>query len=575
MPAGSRYGRPRKIREIDMKLRQLSLAFCFAGLASLGCQAAEKEKPNFLIIIADDLGYSDIGSFGGEISTPNLDELASEGIRLTSFQTAPTCSPTRSMLLSGTDNHQAGLGNMGELLQEDQKGKPGYEGYLNQRVASLAEVMQDAGYATYTTGKWHLGRTEETSPKARGFDRSFILVQGGASHFDDQFAIISQDPKAIYREDGKQVEVPKGFFSSEFYTDRLIQYIEADRQENKPFFAVLSYTAPHWPLHAPDEWIDKYKGRYAEGYEALRQERLKRMQELGIVPAGIQPNLPMQGGLPSWDELTDEQRQREARSMEIYAAMVDNMDHHIGRLLDYLRKTGELDNTFILFMSDNGADGNSPIDLPGNREWMARDFDNSLENMGRKGSYIDYGAQWAQVGSTPFPYFKGFTAEGGITVPAIVWHPSLKARAGQIDRNHFHVMDVMPTLLEMAGIQQPGKKFRGREVQPIQGRSMLAALRGEAVPERAIGWELFGRRALRKGDWKMTWMSPPYGSGQWKLYNLANDPVEAYDLAEQEPAKLEEMLGEWESYVRRNNVLLGPVNIKYGFQTCLYEHCFK
>lgn len=556
-----------------MNLRQLSLALCFTGLASLGCQAAE--KPNFLIIVADDLGYSDLGSFGGEIETPNLDALANRGVRLTNFHTAPTCSPTRSMLLSGTDSHLAGLGNMGELTQDFQKGKPGYEGYLNQRVANLAEVLQDAGYSTYTTGKWHLGRTEELSPKARGFDRSFILVQGGASHFDDQKAIISVDPKAIYREDGKQVEAPKDFFSSEFYTDRLIDYIEQDKPSGKPFMAVLSYTAPHWPLHAPEQWIDKYQGRYAEGYEALRQQRLKRMQALGLVPAGIDANTPMESGLPSWEQLTEEQRQREARSMEIYAAMVDNMDHHIGRLMDYLRESGELDNTFVLFISDNGADGNSPIDLPGNREWMASDFDNSLENMGRKGSYVDYGAQWAQVGSTPYPFFKGFTSQGGVLVPAILSHASVREQAGQLNREVFHVMDVMPTILELAGVKHPGDRFRGREVVSMQGRSMLPALRGEAQPERAIGWELFGRRALRKGDWKMTWMTAPYGSGEWQLYNLASDPVEANDLAAAEPAKLAELKQDWEAYVQRNNVLLGPVKIKYGFETCLYEHCFK
>jgi arylsulfatase len=358
----------------------------------------------------------------------------------------------------------------------------------------------------------------------------------------------------------------------------MIQYIEsdkADKRKEKPFLAVLSYTAPHWPLHAPDQWIDKYQGRYAEGYEALRQQRLKRMQEQGIVPTGVSTNTPMASGLPTWEQLTEEQRQREARSMEVYAAMVDNMDHHIGRMLDYLRQTGQLDNTFVLFMSDNGADGNSPVDLPGNREWMASDFDNSLENMGRKGSYIDYGAQWAQVGATPFPFFKGFTSQGGTSVPVILKHASLKRQAGQINSGFFHVMDVMPTILELAGIKHPGDTFRGRNVQPMQGRSMLPGLHGEATPERAVGWELFGRRALRKGDWKMTWMTAPYGTAAWQLYNLAKDPVEANDLAQQEPAKLAELTQEWDDYVKRNNVLLGPVKIKYGFEICLYDHCIE
>ncbi|WP_256582335.1 arylsulfatase [Pseudomonas sp. MYb185] len=544
-----------------------------SALIGVSAQANDKQ-PNFLIIMADDLGYSDLGSYGGEIATPHLDALASEGLRLTSFHTAPTCSPTRAMLMSGTDSHIAGLGNMAELVQPFQVDQPGYEGYLNDRVASLAEVLQDGGYSTYTVGKWHLGRSEELSPKARGFDRSYILVQGGASHFDDQMAIISVDPKAIYREDGKQVSVPDGFFSSQFYTDKLIEYIEADRRSGKPFFGLLSYTAPHWPLHAPDEWLQKYEGRYAAGYEAIRQERLARMKQMGLVAADAAANVPMQGVLPDWEQLTDEQKLREARSMEVYAAMVDNMDHHIGRVIDYLKQTGEYDNTFILFLSDNGADGNSPLGLPGNDVWMKEAFDNSLENMGRKGSYIDYGAQWAQVSATPFPFFKGLTTQGGIQVPAIIRHPTV-SKPGSINNEVAHIMDVMPTLLDLAGIQPPPGTFRGREVAPLQGVSMLPLLQDKAMPERAIGWELFGRKALRKGDWKILNMSAPYGNADWQLYNLADDPTEATNLAASQPGKLKELLGDWDEYVARNNVLSGEFNIRYGFETCLFEYCFK
>lgn len=556
-----------------MKIRRLSWALCMSALISVSAQANEKQ-PNFLIIMADDLGYSDIGSYGGEIATPNLDSLASEGLRLSNFHTSATCSPTRSMLMSGTDSHIAGLGNMAELMQPFQQGQPGYEGYLNDRVANLAEVLQEGGYNTYTVGKWHLGRSEELSPNARGFDHSYILVQGGASHFDDQMAIISVDPKAIYREDGKQVSVPDGFFSTQFYTDKLIEYIEADRQNGKPFFGLLSYTAPHWPLHAPDEWLDKYEGRYAAGYEAIRQERLARMKQLGLVAANTDANVPMQGVLPDWEQLSDEQKRREARSMEVYAAMVDNMDHHIGRVIDYLKQTGEYDNTFILFISDNGADGNSPLGLPGNDVWMNEAFDNSLQNMGRKGSYIDYGAQWAQVSATPFPFFKGLTTQGGIQVPAIIRHPDV-SKPGSINAEVAHVMDVMPTFLELAGIQPPAGTFKGREVAALQGVSMLPMLQDKAMPERAIGWELFGRKALRKGDWKILNMSVPYGTAGWQLYNLADDPTETTDLAASQPEKLKELLGEWDEYVARNNVLSGEFNIRYGFETCLFEHCFK
>lgn len=555
-----------------MKFKHLALAALTCGLISATSHAAE--RPNFLIIMADDLGYSDLGSYGGEIDTPNLDALAGEGLRLTNFHTAPTCSPTRAMMMSGTDSHIAGLGNMAELMQPFQQGQPGYEGYLNQRVANLAEVLQDAGYSTYTTGKWHLGRTEELSPKNRGFDRSYILVQGGASHFDDMTAIISVDPKAIYREDGQQVEVPKGFFSTEFHTNKLIDYIETDRETGKPFFALLSYTAPHWPLHAPDEWLDKYEGRYAAGYEAIRQQRLANMQRLGLIDASVEPHLPMQGVLPSWDQLSDEQKAREARSMEVYAAMVDNMDHHIGRLFDYLKQTGQYDNTFIIFLSDNGADGNSPLGLPGNDVWMNEAFDNSLENMGRKGSYIDYGAQWAQVGSTPLPYFKGLTTQGGVQVPAIIRHASV-GQPGGISREIMHVMDLMPTFLELAGVEHPAPEFKGRPVEPMQGISILPALQGQSLPERAIGWELFGRKALRKGDWKLSWMTSPYGKGAWQMFNLADDPTERNDLAAAKPEKLAELLKDWDAYVERNNVLEGEFNIRYGFETCLFEYCFK
>ncbi|WP_449430860.1 arylsulfatase [Pseudomonas putida] len=526
-----------------------------------------------LVIVADDLGYSDLGSFGGEIETPNLDLIAQQGVRLGNFRSAPTCSPARSMLLTGTDNHLAGLGNMAELMQPSQQGKPGYEGYLNDRVANMAEVLQDAGYHTYMAGKWHLGRSEELSPKAKGFERSYVLLQGAASHYDDQIPDRNVDPKALYRADGKLVDTPKGFFSTEFYTDQLINYIKADKKDGKPFFAYLAYTAPHWPLQAPEAWIKKYEGRYAEGYEKVRQQRLARMQDIGLVKAGVKPNLPMNDALPTWEQLTPAQRLEQARSMEVYAAMVDNMDHHIGRLLDFLKTSGKLDNTVVLFMSDNGADGNNPQDLPGSREWIESTFDNSVANIGNKGSFMAYGPQWAQVSSTPYLYFKGFTSEGGIRAPAILRAPFLKDKGG-INNTAFSVMDVMPTFLDLAGVKHPGKQFHGRDVYPMQGLSMLPALNGQAHSERVIAWELLGRRAVLKGDWKMILVKPPYGTGQWQLYDLKKDPVEAHDVAEQNPAKVAELSREWDAYAQRNGVLDAPVSLKYGFQTCMYGKCF-
>jgi len=555
-------------------LRRLGLAMGLVAASTLA-SANQAEKPNFLLIIADDLGYSDIGAFGGEIETPSLDALANEGIRMTNFHTAPTCSPTRSMLFSGTDNHRAGIGNMAELLTPEQKGQPGYEGHLNDLVVTLPEVLRDNGYHTSTTGKWHLGRTEALSPNARGFDESWVLVQGGASHFDDGRAIIGVDPKAIYLENGKQVEVPKGFFSSDFYADKAIEYVNA--AGDKPFFHVLSFTAPHWPLQAPDSYIKKYEGRYDEGYEAIRQQRLGKMKDMGLVGHELAANVPFDQ-LPTWDELTDEQRRIEARKMEIYAAMVDNMDENIGRVIAHLEKAGKLDNTVVMFMSDNGADGNSPEVLPRNKEWIAAEYDNSFENMGRRDSYIWYGAQWGQVSATPWPMWKGYPTQGGFLVPAILSLPGKDAN-GEINHEFFHVMDIIPTFLELAGIDVPTSPYKGREVFEVQGISMVPGLNGKAPENRVVGWELYGRSAVRMGDWKIRLMEPPYGPGEWQLFNLAVDPTETTDLASKEPEKLKQLLAEWDKYVKRNGVIAAdPADMRrvgYSFTTCLYGKCVE
>ena len=554
-------------------LRRLGMALGLMA-ASMMASADKAGKPNFLLIVADDLGYSDIGAYGGEIETPSLDALADEGVRMTNFHTAPTCSPTRSMLLSGTDSHQAGIGNMAELLTAEQKGKPGYEGYLNDLVATLPEVLRDNGYSTSIAGKWHLGRTEELSPAARGFDNSWVLVQGGASHFDDGRAIIGVDPKAIYLEDGKQVEAPEGFYSSNFYADKVIEYIDA--AEDKPFFSFLAFTAPHWPLHAPESYINKYEGQYGEGYEAIRKQRVGKMKEMGLIGHELSANVPFDE-LPTWNELTDEQRKIEARKMEVYAAMVDNMDHNIGRVMGYLEETGELDNTVVLFISDNGADGNSPEVLPRNKEWIASEYDNSYDNIGRPDSYIWYGAQWGQVSATPYPMWKAYPSQGGLLVPAILSLPGQSG--GEINHEFFHVMDVMPTFLELAGIEQPTSPYNGREIFDIQGVSMLPGLNGKAKTNRVVGWELLGRAAVRKGDWKIRLLEEPYGQGGWQLFNLEEDPAETTDLAAEKPEKLKEMLVEWDAYISRNGVFpADPADMRkvgYSFTTCLYGKCVE
>jgi arylsulfatase len=513
--------------------------------------------PNILLIVADDLGYSDIGAFGGEIATPTLDRLAEEGIRLSGFRVLPSCSPTRSVLLSGLDNHQAGLGTMGEFKTPEMEGYPGYAGYLNFEVAALPEVLQANGYRTYMAGKWHLGFEEETSPHARGFDETFILVPGGGSHWNDRRPLSPPQPM-VYRRNGQPVdELPADFYSTTYYTDVLLEWIEAGRDEDQPFFAYLSYTAPHDPLHAPREFIDKYAGVYDEGWDVLRERRLQALKDLGIVPAGAQafPRLP---NVEAWADMSPEARQETARDMEVYAAMVDYMDGQIQRVFDYLKETGEYDNTLIIFFSDNGANGAYPTAYPGWTEEWAASFDNSLENRGLPNSFIEMGPGWAQASASPSRMFKGFTAEGGIRSPLIAKVPGRQANAGAMNHSFVHVRDLLPTILDLAGIVAPSQ-IKGRDVRAPQGQSVLDLLNGDVEAPYAganqVGYELFGLKAFFDGNWKILWMPSPFGSGEWELYNLAEDPAELNNLAGDHPERLESMIQMWEQYKEENTVL--------------------
>jgi len=533
----------------------LSINFIYTSSVLL---AKGKTRPNILLIVVDDMGYSDVGAFGGEIRTPNIDMIAESGLRLTSFYVSPTCAPTRSMLMSGTDNHVAGLGNQKEAMTENQKGQPGYEGHINNRVVTTASILRDAGYHTYMSGKWHLGEEVEHDPYNRGFERAYTLLQGGASHFDDEWMMCA-NYTPVYREDGKRVHVPSGFFSSQFYTDKIIEHIESAK-DNKPFFGYLAYTAPHDPLHLPDDWLDKYKGRYDTGYEALRKERLERMKKLGIVPKDTKLSQPLPL-IPEWDSLNDEQKHVMARRMELHAAMVENVDHHIGRLFAHLKKKGLYDNTLIIFCSDNGASPSEIHNYPGTSlEWVERNSDNRFENMGRRGSRIALGPAWALASNTPLRHFKGVHAEGGIRVPLIVAGPGV-SRAGQLDPAFTHVIDIAPTLLEVAGASHPfPKKYKGRKVQPMCGKSMMPLLAGETEAVRddseAVAWESLGWRAIRQGRWKAIWLASPFGPNDWQLFDVVSDVSERNDLANTNKEKLNELILLWEDYADEVGVVL-------------------
>ena len=543
-------------------LTRIFFAACLLGLFACSDQAATDKtdpRPNILLIIADDLGYSDLGVFGGEIDTPNLDALAGAGKLLTNFHVAPTCSPTRAMLLSGADAHHAGLGTMNGLWSEEQKGKPGYEGFLNKHIVTFVRLLRDAGYHTYMSGKWQLGYEEGYYPLDRGFEEAFWLKHGGASHFSDMRGITEYAEVAYWAEGRERVEaLPEDFYSSAYFTDKLIEYIDKNRSDGKPFFGYAAYTAPHWPLQAPQEYIDKYEGVYDEGYDAIRKKRIKRMLAAGLIEEGQTP-APQHPEWPGWDELDREQKKLEVRRMQLYAAMVDALDENIGHLIQYLKDSGEYENTFILFFSDNGAEGNNPHDIASNPAWVPPNFDLSYENMGKPGSYTSTGPGWAHVSNTPYHMYKGFPTQGGLVSPTIAVFPD-RIKAGSRSDTFATILDVAPTLLELADVTHPAPEFQGHRIQPLIGESLYPHLLDHQTtvhdPDYIYGLELFNRRMIRQGDWKLLWINKPWGKDGWALYNLEADPGEQNDLAQSRPEKLQEMLLLWEQYVEENDVFV-------------------
>lgn len=549
--------------------------FSISGCQPLPDEVADESlaqphaKPNILFIVVDDMGMADIGSFGSEIDTPNLDKLAFAGTRLTNFSVAPTCSPTRAMLLTGVDSHLAGLGNMLEETSPNQKGQPGYEGVLNERVVTISELLRDSGYRTYLSGKWHLGGGENARPSARGFQKSFSLISGGASHFPDMRPAYAPSPdiKANYFKDGKKLEkLPSNFkYSSQFYVDQLIDYIEEDKASEQPFFGVLAFTAPHWPLQAPDAAIAKYKGRYDQGYQVLLEQRFARQKQLGVIPADTQPNTSVRSETEdgkAWSELTKLEQRESARAMEVYAAMIDQVDVHVGRLLSYLEENNQLENTMIVFLSDNGAEAHDldetwPEELfPKIRATIDSTHDFSYENMGKPNSYVLYGRGWGRAGTPAYRLHKAFPTEGGMRVAAFVHFPGSVA-AGHIDNRQYLVTDLAPTVLELAGVDAP-QSYAGKPLKPISGLSLLNFWQDPALElqNRVQVFELFGKRMVKDYPWKMVHMPPPYGSNEWQLFNIQQDASESVDLSLQHPEVVDRLEQHWRQYVNDNGVIL-------------------
>jgi arylsulfatase len=525
----------------------------------------EAKRPNIVIILGDDLGFSDMGSFGSEIKTPHLDSLAKDGVRFTNFYTNASCSPTRSVLLSGVDTHRNGMGNMDEWAAPNQWGVDGYEGVLNNRVVTLPQLLKDAGYHTYMVGKWHLGKKPEQIPAARGFERDFTLLDGAGSYWD-MTNLSAATPKSVFTEDGKYLtKLPDDYYATKTYTDKLISFIEAGRGDGKPFFAYVSHQAPHDPYHLPQDWRNRHVGEYDKGWDAVRQERLQRQIEMGITPAGTQLAERM-WFIPDPIVLAPASRAILGKKMELYAGLVENLDFHVGRLIDYLKKTGLYDNTIFIVFGDNGAEGTDLFKMiagtPGTRDFLfaAINWSQTHPNAwGDPGSYVAYGPMWAQASMTPFSQYKGWLAEGGIHNALIVSGPAVKRPKGSINNGIMHVADLMPTLLEIAGAGYP-KTYQGRELPALYGKSWGPVLAGRAESPRTeqdyLAWESFGNRAVRQGEWKLRWQYKPLGKGEWELFNLVADPAERNDLAAEYPDKVKTLIAVWDDYVQKNGVIL-------------------
>lgn len=523
------------------------------GMCAATLSQAE-QRPNILLLVADDLGYSDIGAFGGEIHTPTIDSLAHNGVMLTDFYATPSCSPTRAALLTGNDQHLAGLGLMAEVRKRrfaDQPVLAGYEGVLRQHTVTLPQLLRDAGYKTIISGKWHLGRTAELQPQNQGFEESYVVLEGGSANFKQKEMGLFPNYPATFLHNGKPVDLPDSFNATVDYTNHLITSMDSARQQNRPFFAFAAYTAPHWPLQAPDSYLQNVRGRYDNGYQAIAEERIERMKRLGLITAAEAASVKVDA--PEWSGLSAEERQRAARKMEIYAAMVEQLDDEISRLVEHLKKTGQYDNTMIVFMSDNGPESKDYDDRLA--DWVASNFDNSPTNMGRANSFVAYGKDWAAVSATPLRGAKQSVHEGGTRVPAII---SLPGRIAPGRRDELvSVRDLMPTLLQFADVNTPGIEYAGRPIYPLQGESLapilLDAKAGTLNGDRSVlGWEVDGSAALRLGNMKLVYKPDQ----DWQLFDLAKDKGERHDLAAGQPRLVEQMKAHWRHYAQINNIAL-------------------
>jgi arylsulfatase len=526
-----------------------------AVLLALLVGPARADPPNVLLILADDLGYSDLGCYGGEIATPTLDALAKNGLRFRQFYNGTRCCPSRASLLTGLYPHQAGVGDM---TADD--GAPGYRGFPQPNTATIAEVLRSAGYHTSMVGKWHLGGPKRPSPTDRGFDEFYGMIGGFNSCFQE-------DPfyTRLPRNRTKRVYPKDAFYSTDAFGDYALDFLAEARKQKKPFFQYLAFNAPHFPLHAKPDDIARYADAYARGWDKVREARHARQIELGLFPKGtpLSPRSPFttrrdflrSGENPAWDTLPADRRADLARRMAVYAAMVECMDRAIGRVVADLKANGQLDDTLILFLSDNGACA----------EWDPFGFDESsgpknvlhtgekLAEMGGPKTYHSYGSGWANAGSTPFRLYKHYCHEGGIRTPLVAHWPNGIAVKGEFRDQVGHLIDVMATCVDVCGAKYPAKNGE-TAVTPMAGVSLKPAFANKPLDREFLAWEHERNRALREGKWKLV----AKAGGAWELYDLAADPVELTDLAAKDTDRVKAMAAKWDAWAKRCNVLPYP-----------------
>ena len=517
---------------------------------------AAAEKPNIIVVLVDDMGFSDIGCYGSEIETPHLDRLASDGLRFTQFYNSGRCCPTRASLMTGLQPHQVGIGHMTEPPEQSLGFEGPYQGYLNDQCTTLAEVLRSAGYHTLMTGKWHLGSAAGQLPVAHGFDRSFILDASGADNWEQK----SYMPYYLYApwfEDDKPATLPDNFYSSEFIVDKMLTYLD-EGDANKPFFAFMGFQAIHIPVQAPAELTEKYLTTYQDGWETLRAKRTQRAKQLGLITENAETN-PFLPSARSWASLSADDQKLYAARMAVNAAMLEAMDIHIGRMIEHLKATGNFDNTIFVVASDNGPASSLP---EGDRRfdiWLSLNgYNKDIENIGEKGSYAYIGPEWAQAAAGNSDKFKFYASEGGVRVPLILTGPGIPKTGEPVNARSW-VSDITPTILALTGTQT-------EKLINFSGKNLLPVLNSETTQvytaEDSVGLEVAGNSALYRGANKIVRHFPPVGDKKWRLYNIEQDPGETIDLSQTDPELFQFMLAEYEQYSQ--NVGVQPMPADYN-----------